>query len=269
MQGLIDAAEYGQPGDDWWPNKFIMDRITAAAQYGYWAPPEVNPDESVSPFRFLRALLPVLHAEIWQWRSSPASALNQIGLCLDVVCKAKCSQSEAEKNTIEYLKEVRTRLFKFSRRATFQTPDEPGFAQLQNGFLTLDLGVLQTIGMSGTPLGTAVNNAAGSGGPLTTPGSDQDLCLWNGIASCRNKKCQLAHGPCPFCHGARCQNKPGYISFHLAELKKPRKIVLEGDAASGSGGVEQDQRKRGYADADADPRWRYPEGDRKRHRGPG
>ena len=84
MQELAEAAQYGQPGDDWWPKRTTLDRMATAAGYGYWAPPESTPDETKSVLLFLKELVPVLHAEIWQWRSTPATALNQISLRLDI-----------------------------------------------------------------------------------------------------------------------------------------------------------------------------------------
>ena len=246
-----------------------MERVTAAAQYGYWAPPEVIPDERTSLLRFLKGLLPVLHAEICQWRSSPATALNQIGMCLDIATNARVSPAEAEQRAITYLREARERVFRFSRRAPFQSPSDPGFGNVQSAFLTTDLGLLQALGQwVGQESSPALGVADGRHAPAQPlQASEKEQCFWFGIGRCTNKKCPLAHGPRPYCRGEKCGNQQGYISWHLSDLHNPRKIVMVSDSSpqasapkrsAGAGDTGgKDQKRARYGDREPLTRKQY------------
>ena len=228
MQQLIDAAQYGQPGDDWWPTRHILQRMTAAASYGYWAPPEVAPKETKSLLPFLRQLIPVLHAEIWQWRSTPAMALNQVALALDIAANPNLPRQEAERKTIVSLKEARDRVFKFSRRAPFADASSESFHNVQSAFQTLDLGLLQGLGQWVSPQPLPASSSAQE----VSSGAGKSMCLWYAIGTCKKRGCTLEHGPCPFCLGTKCDSKPGFLSWHLSEMQSPREIVL----SKGKGG---------------------------------
>ena len=229
MQQLMEAASYGQVGDDFWPSKTTLERVQTAACYGYWAPPESCPQEAGSLNHFLKDLMTTLHAEIWQWRSTPATALNQIAICLDIACSPGVPQPEAEAQAIAYLRSVRERVFKFSRRAQFQETDSANFTSVQNAFLTTDLAMLHASKSGGQ--GTAKAAGAQEAAAPTTPG---DVCLWHAMSGCRNRSCNKRHGPCPFCGGEACENKPGYLAWHLADSKTPRKIVIAKQQAPSS-----------------------------------
>ena len=205
--------------------------------------PEITPTESKSVTTLLKNLMPVLHAEIWQWRSSPATALNQIAICLDIATKPQLPREEAERKAIAYMRESRDRIFKYSRRAPFQAPGDEDFGNVQGAFLTADLALLQGLGQWISP-----DSPANVGEQLesSAPGG-KALCMWFGMTACRNKQCRLSHGPCPFCHGVKCGNQAGYLAFHLSDLKQPRQIVL-----TSSLGATSDGKNRGSASAGKD-----------------
>ena len=227
MQDLIDKACYGQPGDDWWPSSHILERVSKAAGFGDWSPPEATP--AAAPLlQFMKSLIPVLHAEIWQSRSTPATALNQLALCLDIATNPKMSKQEAEQCAVQYVRALRGRVFKFSRHSKFHEPSDPNFASAQSAFVTPDLALLQGL-KSWVDEGADVGGKGKSGAENshargTRNEQMKDLCMWHAIAKCNNKHCQMSHGPCPFC-GGKCGSKPGYLSLHLKQLKTPRKIV--------------------------------------------
>ena len=55
-----------------------------------------------------------------------------------------------------------------------------------------------------------------------TPVGDE-ACILHGVIRCGQKSCKRSH-ECPYCSGAMCSNRAGYLEFHLAQLKNPRYI---------------------------------------------
>ena len=47
MQKMVDEAEYGQPGDVRWPPRGLLQRMSTASAYGYWAPASGSDSQSV------------------------------------------------------------------------------------------------------------------------------------------------------------------------------------------------------------------------------
>ena len=66
-----------------YPSDEVIKRAAIAAKEGFWVPGDIlkepNP-KCQRPFAtFIRQLIPVQHAGIWQFRQIPAAAMNELG----------------------------------------------------------------------------------------------------------------------------------------------------------------------------------------------
>ena len=113
MSQLATAAKYGEPSSQFYPNEDQLRKVAGAAKIGYFVPsllsePEPKCDRFLSCY--IRSLLPVAHAAMWQFRQSPAAILNEIGHLADLALNPGLSRLEAERQAVRWSLALRERL---------------------------------------------------------------------------------------------------------------------------------------------------------------
>ena len=214
---LAQGAQYGEPSPLFYPSEDQLKKVTNAAKLGYWIPdlvaePDTRCDRVLATY--LKSLLPIAHAGLWQHRQTPAAVLNEMGHILDMSLDRAASRLDAERNAVRWDIAIRERLYKFSQARPLKEGDVKMFGLWQETFLFPESQRTTT---------TATGRQDAEPARDTTEGTRQNYCLWYLIGKCTQRLCTKVHA-CPLC--ADCGSRPSPLAWHLSQLRVPRNIVM-------------------------------------------
>ena len=228
----------------------------------------------------LQRLLKSGVAALLAWQVSPAALLSELGLALEVALEPSLTTTDAATMAVKYTERVRQLLHDASLSEAHSVEDDPAAYKAALGvFLRRDpalfaetrdsLGI-QTVrpkqqGGSGASIGTAFAPAAQQGVCLRFATSETPECANSG------KACAYSH-VCPFCIGDKCNNRPGYLHYHVCRLRTPLQLVAKKAAQQLERQPRADRQRRSRsrsrsavrrrpqrAGPQAEPRWRAKE----------
>ena len=167
-------------------------------------------------------------AALLSWRVTPAALLSELGLALEIALEPSLSVKDAETMAIKYTERVRRLLHDASLTVPLDIEADPeGFHAAMAVYMRRDPALFAET-RDGLGIQTVRPQLART--PASTPtGSSTAVCLryaTSATSECANpgKVCAYSH-TCPFCQGAKCGNRAGYLSFHLEGLRSPLQLV--------------------------------------------
>jgi len=211
------------------PDKDLLKSATIAEQLGHFLQPDekqLQLDKKDHSFaKGLMHLLKTGVAGLLLHRITPAALLSEIAVVLDIAIQSKHPQAEAEQLALLYALKARQMVYDKSLNTPLKPDLDPSsFAEAMQIFLRKDLGLM---GEAKECTGPAPPSMKLSGTD-SAKNPDKNCCLRHGAGEklcvqIAKKPCSFSH-TCPFCAGKVCNNRPGYLNFHLASWKSPLEI---------------------------------------------
>ena len=244
LRELIDRAGIGEPSPEAVPSDEVIKKLAAAARLGLSTPPDLlqglkSPGVGTKAFaQWLRAFVLRAVGELLLWRATPMGVLSELFQVAALAGEDTFAGEEGFKVGVLYSASLREKTYSRTRASPLaNTPGE----------FPRDLSELETQWrVRSEDVVTAARRALASGDPIcleefakktsgVTYGSKRRCCLWYGLRKCTQKSCKREH-ECPFCGGAECGSKEGYVEAHLSKLKNPRSIVFASDLSGRGAG---------------------------------
>ena len=165
---------------------------------------------------------------------------------------------------MQYSATIRAKVFKHTRTSPLPTSSSAFSGELgsiEQVWLTRSEDSITASTRSWSVKGTY---AAPQGRAAVQGSVQRDVCLWQASNKCTQKSCKCSE-VCPFCNGKLCQNREGYLEWHLQQVKTPREIIIKEPASAGGsrGGVRSRSPYRGRGSAKGGPPY-SPRRDRRR-----
>ena len=167
--------------------------------------------------------------------------MSEMGLALSTALDEHLAPRDAERVAVRYSLDARKLLEDFASTNPIK-PGQSGEESFDSAMAlfgrrdqTLFLGARDALGVqnraqTGGTSGRRGPEAAGAAGAAggAASGKKESACLRHASSSCNaSKACQHSH-ICPFCAGAECGSRPGYMKFHLGKLRHPLALVPAG-----------------------------------------
>ena len=165
---------------------------------------------------------------------TPAALISEIGLALDVALEPSLAPHDADTMAVKYTERVRHLLHQASLNHPHDTENEEAFKASMGVFLRWDSALFQE---NRDALGIQIIRPQQHGRPVPQPGAKSAPAQLGGSSVCLRfatteapecasggRACAYSH-VCPFCAGSQCNNRSGYLQYHLGRLRTPLQLV--------------------------------------------
>ena len=269
LSQLIHEAGLGHFAGEILPEPEQLRIATSAAgvdQFPDFAPsPDRTPDGRALASHLL-SLLKTGLAAVFAWRMTPAALISELGIALEIALEPSLAVRDAEVMAIKYSERVRKLLHTASLSESLPAdPTSESFKASMAVFLKRDPALFaETRDSLGIQTVRPQQGAQRASQPAGNPqGSQSDACLRFATADAPecasgNRTCTYAH-VCPYCAGAKCGNRPGYLSFHLGKLRTPLQLVRQRGAQHAPGRGSGPARSRSRSRSRSPARRRQPQ----------